>query len=236
MASKHWLVVGISGVTCAGKTTLAKRLLASLPTLAVYLGQDEYIYSDEFPGHLLAPPALGGLNRDSLRSIDMDRMVEDIHVILSTTSSRPGSSSGVSVPREWERVNAAALAVGKRPAPSLRERSAYMPVLLLDGYLLFNHAEIPPLCDLLYFITLPKDECWKRRKKRVYASQCQDVKLYFELCVWPKYKEHFQQMIESVSNICFKNGCTDPDTLYLSVFQDIMQELEINKQYRSFHH
>lgn len=223
-------MVGISGVTCAGKTTLADRLLASLPTMAVYLGQDEYIYSDEFPGHLLAPPTLGGLNRDSLRSINMDKMIEDIHVILNTTSPRFGSSS-VSLPRGWERVNAAALKIGNRPY--LQGCSAYLPVLLLDGYLLFNHADIPPLCDLLYFTTLPKDECWRRREKRIYASQCRDVKLYFELCVWPKYKEHFQQMIESVSNICFKNGCADPDTLYLSVFQDIMQKLEINKQYCS---
>lgn len=226
-------MVGISGVTCAGKTTLADRLLASLPTMAVYLGQDEYIYSDEFSGHLLAPPALGGLNRDSLRSINMEKMVDDVNVILNTTRPLSCSLSSASVPKDWERVNAAALKMRNRPAPSSRKCSAYMPVLLLDGYLLFNHADIPPLCDLLYFITLPKDECWERRKTRVYASQCPDVKLYFELCVWPKYKEHFQQMIELISNICFKNGCTDPDTLYDNVFEDIMQKLEVNRQYGS---
>jgi len=133
LKAKGVLTVGISGVTCGGKSSMANLLKAAFPS-ASFICQDDFYYSD--PNAL--PKAKGEgcsgfANWDSILSLDMVSMMKKVQTTL----------------RELE----------EKPNPSL---------LIIDGFLIFNYPPLAELCDLKYFLTLPYEECLKRRLKRTY--------------------------------------------------------------------
>lgn len=63
---------GCAGVTCGGKTTLARQLLGALAPAAL-LQQDHYFLPDDSPRHVRVP-GLEHNNYDVLSALDMDAM------------------------------------------------------------------------------------------------------------------------------------------------------------------
>ena len=127
------LTVGISGVTCGGKSSMTKMLKAAFPH-ASFICQDDFYYSD--PSSL--PKAKGEgcsefANWDSILSLDMVRMTQKVQTTL----------------RELE-------------------ENSNQGLLIIDGFLIFNYPPLAALCDFKYFLTLPHEECLKRRKNRTY--------------------------------------------------------------------
>ena len=82
----RWCVAAISGATCSGKTTIARRLHEALPGSRL-LSQDDYFLPESDPRHRLAP-GLSHFNWDTLTALDMDRMLSDIAAFTET--SPPG--------------------------------------------------------------------------------------------------------------------------------------------------
>lgn len=41
-------------------------------------------------------------------------------------------------------------------------------LLIIEGFTIFNCQPIAALCNLKYFVLLSKEECWNRRKDRIY--------------------------------------------------------------------
>lgn len=76
MALKQWIVIGISGVSCGGKTTLANALHKRYPGSVVF-SQDDYFHPVDSDKHVLIPE-LNHFNWDILAAFDMDRMRSDI--------------------------------------------------------------------------------------------------------------------------------------------------------------
>ncbi|XP_015188083.1 PREDICTED: nicotinamide riboside kinase 1 isoform X2 [Polistes dominula] len=83
MDSKDWLIVGISGVTCSGKTILAKELHNKLNG-SILIHQDNYFLLPNDPRHTKIA-ALNHINWEILSSLDMDRMYLDIKQLLNST-------------------------------------------------------------------------------------------------------------------------------------------------------
>lgn len=71
-----WIVIGVSGVTCGGKTTLANRLKNSLSPVYIF-HQDKYFYPDDSPKHQKCH-GLEHNNYDTISSLDMDAMHKDV--------------------------------------------------------------------------------------------------------------------------------------------------------------
>ena len=80
----EWLIVGISGATCSGKTTLARKLHKNFKN-SVLIEQDNYFLSDNDPRHIWIPE-LNHNNFDIISSVDMDKMHSDILKILNEDS------------------------------------------------------------------------------------------------------------------------------------------------------
>jgi nicotinamide/nicotinate riboside kinase len=91
---EQWLVVGVSGVTCSGKTTLAhslhkyfkeqigRELKAGVELKSVeLLNQDAYFRQVDDPNHQNVEK-LNHLNWEIIESIDMDKMISDMMKIL----------------------------------------------------------------------------------------------------------------------------------------------------------
>ncbi|XP_054286549.1 nicotinamide riboside kinase 1-like isoform X2 [Macrosteles quadrilineatus] len=85
MSEKKWTVVGVSGVTCGGKTTFAAALRAEFPDATV-VSQDDYFLPPDDPRHTHLPE-LNHINWEIATALDMDRMVSDIREILTRPMS-----------------------------------------------------------------------------------------------------------------------------------------------------
>lgn len=227
--SRKWVVVGLSGVIRGGKTTLALRLLSSLPTTTAYLSQDEYILPNNHPAHPAAPKLVGGINKETLASIDMNRMMRDLRLVLATDPR----NLTLADPKELlERSQVVGCALGE-PRPPVRGRQGAhgLPaVLVLDGFLLFNHPEVPPLCDLRYFLTLTREQCLARGKQRPYTSSFMNSPLYFDHCVWPKYEEYLAMIVGDgvTSGVRLLDGATPLDVLTKAVENEVRSLLGLS--------
>lgn len=204
LTMSHWIVVAISGVTSGGKSTLTKRLLDNLPTSTKLLCQDDYFYPEDSQYHVPSPGGLSHHNWDVITSMDMEKMKRDIQNIIN---AEPKDGACISLSPE-----------SLCPPTSGNNISSYRPVLLLDGFLLYDDAELTEMCNLRYFFTLNREQCWERRCTRVYEPP--DPSGYFEHCVWPMYELHLDRVRNSVQNVLFLNGMKDH---FETVYQQIVE-------------
>ncbi|XP_076620746.1 nicotinamide riboside kinase [Colletes latitarsis] len=86
MSSKKWIIIGISGATCSGKTYLTNQLHKELKN-SVIIQQDNYFLPIDDPRHTKVPK-LKCLNWEILTSIDMDKMRSDILKLIESSPSK----------------------------------------------------------------------------------------------------------------------------------------------------
>ncbi|XP_076763053.1 nicotinamide riboside kinase [Xylocopa sonorina] len=197
--SKRWFVFGISGATCSGKTSLANRLQKELKN-SVIVHQDNYFLPVDDPRHTKIEE-LNHFNWEIITSMDMEKMRSDILKLIESSSNES----------------------------ELSEETHDRNILIIEGFLLFKCKVISTLCDQKYFITLAKEECWERRKGRVYEPQ--DVPGYFEKAVWPEYLKHKNQLMEDkdlCKTITFIDGSKTKEEIFQIIFTEIKRLLSLN--------
>ncbi|OXU21734.1 hypothetical protein TSAR_005245 [Trichomalopsis sarcophagae] len=133
-----WLIIGISGPTCSGKTSVAKKVHENIKG-SILINQDAYFLTEDDPRHVLIPE-LNHFNWEILSSLDMSKMYTDIKNIIETSNEDIRNGE-------------------------LDEKFKF---LIIEGFLLYNYKPIADLCDKKYFIDIDKKVCWDRRKNRVY--------------------------------------------------------------------
>ena len=81
--------------------------------------------------------------------------------------------------------------------------------IFIDGFLIFmlKDSEFIRKLAAKFFITLSKEECLRRRSKRVYKTVGSPE--YFEQLVWPSYQNYLKFCQENYQDICYHDG--DPD-------------------------
>lgn len=95
-------------------------------------------------------------------------------------------------------------------------------LLIVEGFSIYNYKPIADLCDQKYFIEISRDECWNRRKDRVYDPP--DVPGYFDKIVWPeylKYKYELTANTDLYATIRFLSGLSSANELYNEVIREI---------------
>ncbi|XP_027472651.1 nicotinamide riboside kinase 1 isoform X3 [Zalophus californianus] len=126
-------VIGISGVTNGGKTTLAKNLQKHLPNCSV-ISQDDFFK----PESEIETDTNGFLQYDVLEALNMEKMMSTISCWMeSPRHSLASTDSG-----------------------STEE----IPILIIEGFLLFNYKPLDTLWNRSYFLTIPYEECKRRRR------------------------------------------------------------------------
>lgn len=77
----NWVVLGISGVSCGGKTTFTQALHEAFPEVVIF-HQDTYYLEPSDPRHVMMK-SVNHLNWDIPSSLDMGKMRKDIRDILA---------------------------------------------------------------------------------------------------------------------------------------------------------
>lgn len=213
-----WFTIGISGVTCGGKTTLATRFFDYLSDAAHQkslkamhniqinkvriIHQDRYFYPRDSPNHVWVEE-LKFINRELLSAIDQDAMHRDIEQILSDVSAASNGEAGTTASEVP--VNDV---VDTTQLPSIQ-----LNILIIEGFLIFNDARINARCHLKFFFHLTFDTCWNRRRQRVFKHVNPHPERYFREILWPSYKKHLNE-IEDPSKIIFLNGELNLDDIF----------------------
>ncbi|XP_011862617.1 PREDICTED: nicotinamide riboside kinase 1 [Vollenhovia emeryi] len=188
--SKQWFVVGISGATCSGKSTLADKIHDNFPT-SIMLRQDDYFLQLDDPRHVKIQE-LSHINWELITSLDMEKMYSDVTKILESPGKN-GTDSKM--------------------------------LLILDGFLLFKHKAITDLCDFKYLLLLTKEQCWERRKDRIYEPP--DVPGYFDKIVWPEFIKYKNEIVrnEIHETVTFIDGSKDVKEIFEMVSKEISKLL-----------
>ncbi|XP_074935441.1 nicotinamide riboside kinase 1 isoform X2 [Phalacrocorax aristotelis] len=195
------LIIGIGGVTNGGKTTLAGKLKKMLPNCDI-ISQDDFFK----PESEVETDEHGFKLYDVLDALYMDEMVKSIHNWMKNPAS-----SGV-------------LTEELRNTCDNLKNTDDVFILIVEGFLLYNYEPLNELWNRRYFLTLPYEECKRRRSARVY--QPADTPGYFDGHVWPMYLKYKNELEEDASNIVYLDGTKSQEELLSCVYSDIIQELK----------
>lgn len=188
-------VIGISGVTNGGKTTLAKRLQKHLPNCST-ISQDDFFK----PQSEIETDENGFLQYDVLEALYMEKMMSTISCSMKSPRHSPVSTD--------------------------RRNAEEVPILIIEGFLLFNYKPLETILNRRYFLTIPYEECKRRRSTRVYEPP--DTEGYFDGHVWPMYLKHRRE-IEGIEEIVYLDGTKSEEELFSQVCEDLRQELAKQK-------
>lgn len=253
---EQWLVIGISGVTCSGKTTLAQSLHKHFkdqrgceikPGIELnrveVVNQDTYFRQVDDPNHQNVEQ-LNHLNWEIIESIDMGKMVNDVMEILGPkfllykTRSSTNALSHENLfthhyighpyqqkSRLFRGHDDDELMLNDedhRNFHKIVKHNSLLNILIVEGFLIFNHSVTFDLCNVKYHLHVPYEMCNARRTQRTYDPP--DVPYYFEMVVWPSYEKHLREFKDR-EDVLFLNGDASPEKCLKFVVKSITDEL-----------
>lgn len=185
---KRFLIIGVSGTTNAGKTTLVRKLKSLYPN-AKTICQDKYFLDPD--DERLAPfvdPELNHVNWEQFGALDMEQLIADVDTWTASCAMNGHGSDP-------------------------------MPILIIEGFLIFNHSVLATYFHKKYFLTIGKETCLKRRRCRCYNTP--DIPGYFEKVVWPMYIVNKKEMDMIQTDIVYLDGTVNQATVVQRVAADI---------------
>lgn len=159
------------------------------------ISQDDYFWPAESSHHILCEH-LNHINWEILSSLDMDRMCNDLKDLIGHEAN-------------LYRMNSS-------------DRTIHLNILIIEGFLIFNHPAIFDLCQIKFHLHLPYEECYRRRSNRVYDPP--DIIGYFEGYVWPLYEKHFKKFSDS-GEVIMLNGSMSSEKCLLYVLNCIRNSI-----------
>jgi len=168
------MLVGISGATCSGKTSLSQLLGKLFYNSRVYR-QDDFYYATDDPHHV-RDKETGFINWEIPTAFNMEKLMEELEKALDVGKQEQLTS----LKTDWEagQVFHSDLSFQEDFLAQVEDvRKASL--VFVEGILVLNDMKINNLCDVRIFIELDKETCWHRRRNRTYDPQ--DQIGYFEV-------------------------------------------------------
>ncbi|XP_061594271.1 muscle-specific beta 1 integrin binding protein [Cololabis saira] len=194
-------IIGIGGVTNGGKTTLTNKLIKTLPNCCV-VHQDDFFKK---PDHIHVGED-GFRQWDVITALDMESMTNTI-------------KGWIENPRKFARSHGVTLSSASNVANPDEETH----ILIVEGFLLYNYTPLLDVFSKSYYITIPYEECKRRRSTRQYTVP--DPAGLFDGHVWPMYLKHRKEMEDSGLEIEYLDGLKSKEEMYNQVYEDIQNSL-----------
>lgn len=227
----QWLIIGISGITCGGKTSLAlslrdffinrrgARLWNSKYVISdvQLISQDDYFLPVDDLRHKWVEK-LNAINFEVLTSLNMKQMLSDITWTMkgrylamdnNSTTTTPTPTTASTTPPDY---------LSEMTTFQNAQSTTKLNILIIEGFLIFNQPELLQICQLKFHFHLPYEKCFARRELRTYDPP--DVTGYFEMCVWPFYEKNFAEFRER-KDLIILNGEMCKEKIFKYVLQRI---------------
>ncbi|OAO04075.1 uridine kinase [Parasphingorhabdus sp.] len=194
-------VIGISGGSCSGKSTLTARLFRHFgPDKSVVLPQDDYFF-----GLGDAPQGKGGANFDHPDAVDFEMMWNQLQALKSGRAiDRPLYDFATHLPK------------------AETEHTEPRPIILVDGILILHHQPLCDLLDLRIFVECDSETRFARRLARDVRERGrtqQSVHLQFTNQVSPMH-DLFVEPSKSHADIVINSQQSE------SVYDDLVERVE----------
>ena len=232
------LVIGISGATCSGKTTLANALHKMINN-SIALNQDQFYWNVESENHKLAE-GMDHINWELVSAFDNEKLLKVIDSNINTVSTTGIQQfDGEFTLKKFNALTKEIEDLPERIAffenmdaykelvVKFQKLFTFLPkVIIIDGILVLNQPQLLNVCDIKFFATLDYTTCLERRKLRSYDPP--DVPGYFEKIVYPYYLKNMENMrkLDISNEILYLDGSSDILINFKIIVAEIIRKID----------